>query len=142
MSAGNTDNLANILTKVYSLMPSTTEPSTAEPLANPSHLLTHLLHLSSKGYILPHVDNVEASAGSIVGISLGAERELVLEKNGEEIRMRLPAGSAYLQKQVCSCSEADPIWLTTHATGAASGMTGSMQSLPYRQQTRHEVVKD
>lgn len=37
----------------------------------PNHLLMHLLHMSSEGQIFPHVDNIQASGQTIVGVSLG-----------------------------------------------------------------------
>ena len=105
-----THDLQHILDKLYSLLPVHERASGADapPLGCPSHLLSHILHLSANGYILPHVDNVEASAGTIAGISLGVERELVLQRNSEadtvsrrqEIRLRLPPGSAYVQRYV------------------------------------------
>ena len=96
LSNDEADRLSKVLRKVYSLLPS---GQTADiGLAGPPHLLTHLLHLSSTGFILPHVDNIEASAGTIVGISLGAERDLVLEDGENRIEIRLRAGSAYLQR--------------------------------------------
>jgi alkylated DNA repair protein alkB family protein 7 len=76
------------------------------PLHTPPHLLSHLLHLSSTGYILPHVDNVQASAGTILGLCLGSERDLVLTSTkagheGDQIRVRLPPGCAYVQRWAC-----------------------------------------
>lgn len=61
---------------------------------------THLLHLASDGYILPHIDDVEASGSWIMGISLGAERIMRLESiEGEEsYEVLLPTGSVYLQR--------------------------------------------
>ena len=109
------DALAAILARVYALLPElpsgeaksaadaqeSPTPRDAPPSTPPSHLLTHLLQLSSTGYILPHTDNIEASAGRILGVCLGAERELVLthpERDGDEIRVRLPPGCAYMQR--------------------------------------------
>lgn len=116
-----THDLQHILDKLYSLLPVHEGASGADapPLGCPSHLLSHILHLSAKGYILPHVDNVEASAGTIAGISLGVERELVLRRNNEnttarprqEIRLRLPPGSAYVQRCVKEpCLSTDVDW--------------------------------
>ncbi|KAF9517903.1 hypothetical protein BS47DRAFT_1290337 [Hydnum rufescens UP504] len=47
-------------------------------------LQTHLLHLASNGAIFPHVDNVEASGGTIMGVSLGAERVMRLVRRRRE----------------------------------------------------------
>ncbi|KAI0780747.1 hypothetical protein BD413DRAFT_499818 [Trametes elegans] len=63
---------------------------------------THILHLSSDGEILPHVDNLEASGSWILGISLGDERMLRLENPsspGERYELPLPSGSVYIQRQ-------------------------------------------
>ena len=49
----------------------------------PSGLITHLLHLAPEGEILGHVDNVDASGGSILGICLGADRILRLSNKVE-----------------------------------------------------------
>lgn len=49
----------------------------------PPHVLLHLLHLSGEGEIRPHVDNLEASGGTIVSLSLGGERLLRLEKTDQ-----------------------------------------------------------
>ena len=64
---------------------------------------THLLHLASHGYIRPHVDNIESSGSWILGVSLGAERILQLQKadnksEDEQYRIALPSGSIYLQR--------------------------------------------
>lgn len=95
--------LASTLYRAYSLILHDANMDMHDPLKTPAKLLSHLLHLSSAGYILPHVDNIEASAGSILGLCLGSERYLVLtstEAGHEEksIRVRLPPGCAYLQR--------------------------------------------
>ncbi|KAG2020445.1 hypothetical protein CC2G_005786 [Coprinopsis cinerea AmutBmut pab1-1] len=65
---------------------------------------THLLHLSSYGDILPHVDNIEASGTWIMGVSLGDERVLRMEGAAgdsdriEAYELLLPSGSVYLQR--------------------------------------------
>ncbi|PPR08100.1 hypothetical protein CVT24_010561 [Panaeolus cyanescens] len=61
---------------------------------------THLLHLSSKGDILPHIDNVAASGNWILGVSLGDERILRLRGPDEAgaFDLNLPSGSVYLQR--------------------------------------------
>ncbi|EGN99551.1 hypothetical protein SERLA73DRAFT_121705 [Serpula lacrymans var. lacrymans S7.3] len=62
---------------------------------------THLLHLSSTGKILPHVDNVEASGSWILGISLGAERIMHMESTEDPqdtFDTLLPSGSVYIQR--------------------------------------------
>ncbi|KAG8968952.1 hypothetical protein FRC03_005497 [Tulasnella sp. 419] len=68
---------------------------------------SHLLHLSTDGEILPHVDNVEASGRVIVGVSLGSTRILRLQKAStqteqpnppEWIDILLESGSVYVQR--------------------------------------------
>lgn len=69
------------------------------------NIQTHLLHLSSEGEILGHVDNIEASGTWILGVSLGAARILRMEStsNPEDcFEVLLPSGSVYLQMQVPS----------------------------------------
>ncbi|KAG2115120.1 uncharacterized protein F5147DRAFT_676306 [Suillus discolor] len=65
-----------------------------------SNIQTHLLHLSSVGEILEHVDNIEASGTWILGASLGAARLLRMESTSnpeESFEVLLPSGSVYLQ---------------------------------------------
>ncbi|KAG1835656.1 hypothetical protein EV424DRAFT_1468114 [Suillus variegatus] len=68
-----------------------------------SNVQTHLLHLSSVGEILEHVDNIEASGTWILGVSLGAARVLRMVSTSnpkESFEVLLPSGSVYLQMQV------------------------------------------
>jgi alkylated DNA repair protein alkB family protein 7 len=70
----------------------------------------HVLHLGEEGSIQGHVDSQIAMGETIVGVSLGAERVLLLEKDrkeeeeeGEEgddgpIEVLLPSGSVYVQR--------------------------------------------
>ena len=62
----------------------------------------HVLHLASDGEIHPHVDHPEAFGSWIVGVSLGSERILRLEKEtSDRISVHdviLPSGSVYVQK--------------------------------------------
>ena len=117
-SATDTSLLAGTLDKMYSLLPSSSSSvhlsTPSNSLDTPPHVVTHLLHLSSESCILPHVDNVQASAGTIVGICLGTTRELVLREKTKgnrnadhitpsaatkaEIRLKLEPGCAYLQR--------------------------------------------
>ncbi|CDZ96672.1 Uncharacterized conserved protein [Phaffia rhodozyma] len=64
-------------------------------------LTTHALHLSPTGSIGGHVDSVNAMGDIIVGVSLGADRVLRLEKEGEHelgaLDIVLPSGSVYIQ---------------------------------------------
>ncbi|KAF9648077.1 hypothetical protein BDM02DRAFT_3116017 [Thelephora ganbajun] len=62
----------------------------------------HVLHLASDGEIHPHVDHLGAFGSWIVGVSLGADRILRLEKEISDRtlvhNMILPSGSVYVQK--------------------------------------------
>jgi alkylated DNA repair protein alkB family protein 7 len=80
--------LSAVLERLYSLCPGTDTQ-------------THLLHLSSHGEILPHIDNVSASGTWILGVSLGDERTLRVsgvDDKRQEFELSLPSGSVYLQK--------------------------------------------
>ena len=85
---------------------------------NKPELQTHLLHLASNGAIFPHVDNVEASGRTIMGVSLGAERVMRLirrrmesPKDHSELDVMPPLfdvllqpGSVYIQRRaLLSC---------------------------------------
>lgn len=64
------------------------------------NIQTHLLHLSSEGEILGHVDNIEASGTWILGVSLGAARILRMESTSDpedSFEVLLSSGSVYLQ---------------------------------------------
>nr|XP_018264960.1 uncharacterized protein I303_03142 [Kwoniella dejecticola CBS 10117]OBR87118.1 hypothetical protein I303_03142 [Kwoniella dejecticola CBS 10117] len=102
--------LVSSLSKLYSLLPrrqehqsqsiSTEVDADLENLP-PQGTITHLLHLSPEGEILPHVDNLEASGSVICGVSLGAERTLRLQhkdRKNEGWDVRLNSGSVYLQR--------------------------------------------
>ncbi|PVG02975.1 hypothetical protein CPB86DRAFT_772329 [Serendipita vermifera] len=79
--------LQDTLAKVRSLLP----PQTP--------LQTHVLHLSERGEILPHIDNVEASGSIILGVSLGAARVLQLEDDHGNLYCHLlEPGSCYIQR--------------------------------------------
>lgn len=62
----------------------------------------HVLHLASNGEIRPHVDHLEAFGSWIVGVSLGSDRILRLEKETPDRTLVhdviLPSGSVYVQK--------------------------------------------
>ncbi|CAD6566153.1 MAG: hypothetical protein TREMPRED_002281 [Tremellales sp. Tagirdzhanova-0007] len=99
-------DLIPLLNRAYALLPSSPQITNQTP---PREALTHLLHLAPKGEILPHVDNLDASGGIIVGICLGAERILRLKRksgqgggkeNGDGNKgwdVVLPNGSIYVQ---------------------------------------------
>lgn len=78
--------LTTVLRRLYGLCPS-------------QDVQTHLLHLASRGYILPHVDNINASGSWILGVSIGDQRLLRLESvgNNTSFELLLPSGSVYLQ---------------------------------------------
>ncbi|TYJ52871.1 hypothetical protein B9479_006506 [Cryptococcus floricola] len=97
--------LLRTLAKLYNtfpLLPSPLPPNPSETDLPPPGTLTHFLHLSPEGDIGPHVDNLEASGGVILGLSLGAERTLrLVRKKGEGEDgwdVRLPSGSVYIQR--------------------------------------------
>ncbi|GAA5944449.1 hypothetical protein JCM3775_006636 [Rhodotorula graminis] len=109
--------LAAALDKVYSLLPppSSSPPSPSPRPSPPSHLSLHLLHLSSRGSIAPHVDNLDAFGRTIAGVSLGGERvmrfkrvsdpgtdgdvEPALRDGPSEFEVLLEPGSAYVQSE-------------------------------------------
>lgn len=63
-----------------------------------------MLHLSSAGEILPHVDNIEASGCHILGVSLGSTRIMRMEDKDRQhevgFDVLLPSGSVYVQRSV------------------------------------------
>jgi len=77
--------LSSILERLYGLCPTFDRQ-------------THILHLASRGEILPHIDNVTASGSWILGVSLGAERIMRMEGSEGRFDVLLPSGSVYLQK--------------------------------------------
>ncbi|KAL0947417.1 hypothetical protein HGRIS_013529 [Hohenbuehelia grisea] len=86
----NIDTLPPILERLKTLYPS-------------QDIQTHVLHLASSGVIHPHVDNLSASGSWILGVSLGSERILRLERqvhgcDQEVYDILLPSGSIYIQK--------------------------------------------
>lgn len=90
--------LSPILQKLYALIPpppsAAALPAGPEP---PEHLLLHLLHLSATGAIYPHVDNIQASGSTIIGLSLGSERVVRFTKGEETFDVLLEPGSVYIQ---------------------------------------------
>lgn len=111
------EELEAALKKIYALLPPSTHASSATdaPAASPpttsppSHLILHLLHLSSKGAIYPHVDNLDAFGRTIVGISLGGERIMRFQRvesadanvnnsGPANFDVLLSPGSVYIQK--------------------------------------------
>ncbi|KZO98653.1 hypothetical protein CALVIDRAFT_512091 [Calocera viscosa TUFC12733] len=85
--------LCGILDRLVSLTPYKRE-----------HLIMHALHLSERGYIEGHVDNLEASGNMIMGVSLGAERILKMtgvdEEKGRCFQCLLRSGDVYITKGV------------------------------------------
>lgn len=70
-----------------------------DDLRVPNWLQSHILHLSDKGSIDPHVDNEEAMGQVIMGLSLGEERIVKLENDEYgSFTLKLPSGSVYIQK--------------------------------------------
>ncbi|OAV96390.1 hypothetical protein PTTG_04035 [Puccinia triticina 1-1 BBBD Race 1] len=86
-----TKSLEHILARLQALLPESTRPP-----------LIHLLHLASNGKIDAHVDNVEASGSTIVGLSLGSTRVMRLGHQSAPIdshlKVLLPPGSVYVQR--------------------------------------------
>lgn len=87
---------SDILRRIYALLPN--KPTTDD--LPPPATTTHALHLAPEGQILPHVDNIQASGSVIIGVSLGAERIMRLECDGEGWDVRLKSGSVYVQRWV------------------------------------------
>ncbi|EKM82799.1 hypothetical protein AGABI1DRAFT_53280 [Agaricus bisporus var. burnettii JB137-S8] len=80
------EGLSNVIKRLRTLCPS-------------QNIQTHLLHLAARGYILPHIDNVNSSGNWILGVSLGNERVLQLDPPGDasSVQLSLPSGSVYIQ---------------------------------------------
>ncbi|GAA95467.1 uncharacterized protein L969DRAFT_92599 [Mixia osmundae IAM 14324] len=94
--ANERTTLLAVLKKIYVALGASDESVGFEP---PTHLLMHLLHLSSSGRIDPHVDNIEASGGLLAGLSLGSERVMHLERSKDDaFSVLLPPGSLYIQR--------------------------------------------
>lgn len=98
-------DLIPLLNRAYAFL--TSSPQVVEGSSSPPReALTHLLHLAPEGEILPHVDNLDASGGMIIGICLGTERILRLTRKGVDKGDRegwdilLPNGCLYLQRFV------------------------------------------
>ncbi|GAA6030657.1 hypothetical protein JCM8097_006258 [Rhodosporidiobolus ruineniae] len=112
---GEQGELAEVLAKVYSLLPPPSSSPSSHPPPQPvpsppPHLIMHLLHLSARGAIYPHVDNLEAFGRTIVGVSLGGERvmrfkqvsevgEEMVKDGPSEFEVLVPTGSAYIQSE-------------------------------------------
>ncbi|WWC88142.1 uncharacterized protein L201_003047 [Kwoniella dendrophila CBS 6074] len=95
-------SLTSSLIKLYSLLPDLPIDNLKQEEIPPKGTITHLLHLSPKGEILPHVDNLQASGKFICGVSLGSERTLRLQSKDKDKKegwdVRLGNGSVYLQR--------------------------------------------
>lgn len=103
------EELGEVLRRLYALVPSPRSgkgevDEEGRGMDPPEHLQVHLLHLSGKGVILPHVDNLESSGDVIVGVSLGSERVLRFNPPEEErargmksCEVLLEKGSVYVQ---------------------------------------------
>jgi alkylated DNA repair protein alkB family protein 7 len=83
------EGLLSVIKRLHALCPS-------------QNIQTHLLHLATRGYILPHIDNIDASGNWILGVSLGDERLLRLDPLGDapSFQLSLPSGSVYIQRYV------------------------------------------
>jgi len=107
------NGLEAILSRLFSLCPSRATQ-------------THLLHLASYGDIYPHTDNIDASGSWILGVSLGDERLLKMEKNGESFSVELPSGSVYLQRYVLNAC----FWIKT-ICGFEEILRGTSTNIPF-----------
>lgn len=92
---------------------------------------SHVLHLASDGFIEPHIDNVGASGSWILGVSLGAQRDMLLESVERQpykrFQISLPSGSVYLQR--CESSR-DEDCQTDGIRVASSQRLGAVQLSP------------
>ncbi|WVQ65145.1 uncharacterized protein L199_003318 [Kwoniella botswanensis] len=101
LPSNSSSHLITTLSKLYGLLPDLPNSELESNSIPPEGTITHLLHLSPKGEILPHVDNLEASGKYICGVSLGGERILRLRAKGKKEDgwdVRLNSGSVYLQR--------------------------------------------
>ncbi|KZV93334.1 hypothetical protein EXIGLDRAFT_717317 [Exidia glandulosa HHB12029] len=86
--------LDDVLGRVHALLPESVSTRKAD-------IQSHILHLASNGYIEAHIDNVGASGSWILGVSLGEQRDMLLqsvEPPHRRHQISLPSGSVYLQK--------------------------------------------
>jgi alkylated DNA repair protein alkB family protein 7 len=102
-SSPSAAHVESLLNRSLDLMPN--NPRIEAGSTIPPSVVIHLLHLGSEGEILGHVDNLESSGGTIMGICLGADRILRLKKTGagddgtvEGWDVLLPGGSVYIQR--------------------------------------------
>lgn len=101
-SSPSAAHVESLLNRSLDLMPNNPR---IEAGSIPPSVVIHLLHLGSEGEILGHVDNLESSGGTIMGICLGEDRILRLKKAGagsegdvEGWDVLLPGGSVYIQR--------------------------------------------
>jgi len=94
---GSYPDMPALLNRAFALLPG--QP-TMQGDTLPPETISHLLHLAPSGRILPHVDNLEASGKVIMGICLGSDRILRLQKpgGGDGWEVLLQNGTVYLQK--------------------------------------------
>ena len=94
---GSYPDMPALLNRAFALLPG--QP-TMQGDTLPPETIPHLLHLAPSGRILPHVDNLEASGKVIMGICLGSDRILRLQKpgGGDGWEVLLQNGTVYLQK--------------------------------------------
>lgn len=89
-------------------LPSTADtPGESSSTSTAPRIQTHLLHLAQLGWIGPHVDNKESMGDVLVGVCLGGERVLRLERAGLEgedkrtdgrVDVLLESGTVYVQR--------------------------------------------
>jgi alkylated DNA repair protein alkB family protein 7 len=96
---------------LFPLPPSSAQNGDGDSQPTAPRIQTHLLHLAQLGWIGPHVDNKESMGDVLVGVCLGGERVLRLERAGLEgeektadgrVDVLLESGTVYVQRSVQS----------------------------------------
>ncbi|KAG9088791.1 hypothetical protein FRC07_012472, partial [Ceratobasidium sp. 392] len=123
--------LADILLRLYRLVDPLHTPA-APGITTPPNIQTHVLHLASTGFILPHVDNIEASGSMIAGVSLGGTRVLRMSRDGEAFDILLESGSVYVQRDDIRYGWKHEIPNTTRFQDRAVGNGGQRLSVMLR----------
>jgi len=96
--------IPNLLNRAFALLPGSPQIDGESSDTLPPETISHLLHLAPTGKILGHVDNLEASGSVIMGICLGSDRILRLDRDAKDgsgkegWEVLLKNGTVYLQK--------------------------------------------
>lgn len=109
---GTTPPLSTLLERLYALMPPPPPASNAKPILTksiplsppPDHIQLHLLHLAGQGFIKSHIDSLEASGSTIIGISLGSDR-LIRFKNTLPSSFPSPSSSSSSEEKEVESNE-------------------------------------